>query len=277
MNEDEKVETSDFTDALIAEDLSRPERSRVIDHKRFNQIQSNIDTRMKAYERDKRRADRASNLRLWDRNTPRRWRGATLSSLDERVRERCMEFLKDLKSGNALFLYGPPGSGKTHTAYAVIRKMVAKGFISPGRFMRITESSIESMANNGYKGANEFSDLLNRNYDAVIIDNLNAERFYSDKVEAMMEELLTKLYEDSTVLILCSQKSADQWYTYAPSGSVSSMRSSIGNRVIELPSGTDNDLDSGADDRSSEHGPAIDTNRKPGEVNELRFDGFGYR
>lgn len=174
------------------------------DFQAFRKFQKDMDERYASVERNRALSDRKASLELWKDSLPKRWQKASFANMDEDTAHNVLKLIKD-KGWGSFFITGAPNSGKTFIGYAIIRKMIGAGKITPGQVRIISEETLLSYAYMGYEGGNKFNDLLNNKGKLFLLDNVGNRDSYDVKKEVpLLERFVDHIYSNSLMAIFTS-------------------------------------------------------------------------
>lgn len=157
--------------------------------------------------------------RLKNAHVPKRFLDKTLESYNEEegspnvityVQHWLDNFEENSARGEGLYLFGGPGSGKTHVAVSVLKRLLTTQqtcgfFITTEKFI---EASYDEMKND-----DELPDIygepfllkyINSVYDILVLDNLGGERL-TDFTKKAITSMLNSRYDNQLITIVTSE------------------------------------------------------------------------
>lgn len=204
------------------------------DYSSYKQFQQNIDKRYSKVEKERIVKERIDNLRKWDNSLPERWRGASLSKIENPAAQEALNIIKENGKG-CFFVKGDPGSGKTYISYGIIRKYIGSGLATFSEVKVISEESILGLSRTGYKGTTKFEELLDKKYKVYLFDNVG---FRSDDYTAreitLWERLIDHIYNNSLISIFTSNNSAISFSKILSDSGQAKFSSLVAERVINV-------------------------------------------
>lgn len=183
------------------------------DYENFRKVQEFINENQREFAQANRKVMAKERIAYWDRVTPPRWVGSSLTKTDflSPYRESIMEHLRNFQREPSIYLYGPPGCGKTSGAYAIFRQMVGAGLVSPSQVVRVTEPQLAEMASSGFQGRDKLNALLDSHFEGLIIDDIGAIGAYDSKMQAVVDTVISHVYDSSIPTVLCSTAPPHKW------------------------------------------------------------------
>lgn len=203
------------------------------DYESFHAFNDDINKVYEKVEKENSRRDRAKFLEAWDNSMPDRWRGASLARIKNPAAAAALDLIKQGK-GN-FFITGSSGAGKTYLAYAIIRRYIGVGWVTPSRVKIISEETILSYATSGFEGKYKFDKLFDKRYTLFLIDNVGMKAQYDTRRELpMFEQLLDYIYNNSLFVIFTSNNSAASFSNVLTESGASKFTHLIAGRTIEI-------------------------------------------
>lgn len=200
----------------------------------FRKFQSDIDKRYSKVERERTIKERSANLEKWDNSLPERWRGASLSKIQNPAAGKALEVIKDQGKGS-FFVYGDAGSGKTYLSYAIIRKYIGAGLTTFSQVKIISEENILGLAYTGFEGRSRFEKLFNDKYKVYLFDNVGGREVYDTKKETpLWERLIDHIYNNSLYAIFTSNETASNFSEILSDSGQAKFSHLISNRTIQV-------------------------------------------
>lgn len=203
------------------------------DYSEFHRQREEQMKRLEEHTKSTRRQELLQALQAWDMKTPPRWKGASLSQHDKTLALKIRGSLKKNPNGG-FFLSGPGGSGKTHLAYAISRRLVGSGQARPDKILVVDESEIRTYASGGFKGRDEMNALLKKSPQVIVLDSIRDSHRYTEREQGMIEEIIEKAYGDSSILIICSAEEPARWVSGLSETAEGRVKAMIANRRISL-------------------------------------------
>jgi DNA replication protein DnaC len=181
-------------------------RHNEVDYAAYREAQKAIDERFRVYEQKRSRDERLSNLLKWDEQLPERWRGAKLTQVRNPAAQEALTLMAS-KGPGSFFLQGDSGSGKTYIAYAIIRRYIGVGWVTPAQIKVIPEERLLSYAFTGFEGRKKMDQLLDPRYSLYLIDGVGSRGNYSPKEIELIEQIVAHIYSNSLMGIFTSNRS----------------------------------------------------------------------
>ena len=208
-----------------------------IDYDGFKKLQEFVDDRYEEVEREAKLKERSLNLKKWDNSLSSRWRGASLSTINNPAAKNVIEILKT-KGKGAFFVMGAGGAGKTYLSYAIIRKYIGLGWITPSNVKILNEDILNGYAIGGFEGQAKFEKLFNPQYKLYLIDNIGEKSYYANsKTLSYFEQLIDYIYTNNHFVIFTSNKNVDNFSSILTGSSSAKFRNLVSERVVTI-SGT---------------------------------------
>lgn len=145
-------------------------------------------------------------------NLPPRFKRATLDNFDKEMQLTAFEFAKNFSDRYAkdtrvgLYLYGMPGSGKTHLSTAIANKLLLKAFpkfvTSPELLMQIKKTFGKANSDHEYIDELSYAKLL-------ILDDIGSEK-PTEWVQETLFVIIDRRYTHHLPTIFTSNFSLDQ-------------------------------------------------------------------
>lgn len=219
------------------------------DYNSFNDFQSNINERFEKLENDRSLRERKKNLRMWDKSLPERWSGARLSKIENPAAKKAMKIIRDNEFAS-VFVQGEAGSGKTYLSYAIARKFIEKGWVTPSEIKIISEENLMSIPKMGFSGQANLEKLFSAQYKLYIFDNAGSRDNYDSKEGPIWEQLIDHIYTNSLVAIFTSPSSARIFADKLTDTAESKFKHLVHRKVITMKK--EDDYDDGLGDYSEQ-------------------------
>ena len=228
------MNAGNFFDTEDSEDEVKFVNHNPTDYQSFHTFNESLNKLYEVVEKEKTILERAKNLQLWDENLPPRWRGASLSKMENPASKEALSIIKT-KGKGSFFVIGPPGAGKTYLAYAILRKYIGLGWVTPTRIKVISEDIILNYAGGGFEGKAKFDKLFDKNNTVYLIDNVGMKQQYDSRREIpMLEQLLEHIYSNSLMVIFTSAHSSSSFANKMTTSGGSKLKHLIADRVVEI-------------------------------------------
>jgi DNA replication protein DnaC len=205
------TDSNDFHQ-LTGSDKFRTVKHNPIDFDKFKKFQKGLDARMEKAERNKLRESIVRNVTAWEESLPSRWSTARLEDIDNpAVKE--IEAILSVNKFSSMFITGESGSGKTYLAYAITRRYLEKGHISPSKIKVISGSAITEIANSGFSGADRFNKLFHQRNAYYLFDGMATTKPTPKELQ-LWESLIDHIYSNSLTVVMTSNLSASKFSDY---------------------------------------------------------------
>jgi len=204
------------------------------DFERFNKFQNEIDERYSELERQRTLRERINSLKKWDESLPERWRGASLSNIENPAAKEATEIINKLGKGS-FFMTGDVGSGKTYISYAIVRKYIGKGWTSRSQVKILSEESMLNLAYTGFEGKSKFEKLFDSRYNVYIFDNVGERGEYNIVKEVpLWERMIDHIYNNSLSAIFTSLNSPVEFSQLMSDSAQAKFSHLISERIINV-------------------------------------------
>lgn len=178
------------------------------DVKSFERFRASLSALYDGTESESSREVARKNLHLWVDKLPRRWKKANLKTIDKDVHiSPSLEDLGEMVSRgvSSYWITGSSGAGKTYLAYAIIRRMIGMGRVSPSKVLIMPESDLLRYSRAGFDGQKEIDKILARRYDIILFDDAGTKDTYHDSFDKpVLGAFFGKAYGDSIPIIATS-------------------------------------------------------------------------
>lgn len=180
------------------------------DFESFKEFSKNLDERYEKREELREAEDREKYLKAWIESTPARFRNANFKKLDLELAKEIQNKLKLRQKG--YFIAGPHGSGKTFTAYAIVRKLIAAGVLKPSQVKVITESELLGLATGGFETRPELDALIANDYKLYLFDSLGSkDKFDLTRENPALSNFIESVYNRNAFFIATSYQSLEYY------------------------------------------------------------------
>lgn len=203
------------------------------DYESFKKFSEGLHQRHAEGEQSRKVEQRKAMLKTWIEEIPERYRTATL----EKFEKDTTKMVSLLKSGHkGFFIHGDPLTGKTHLAYAVVRKLIAAGRLAPSQANVFAERELLNVAAMGFDGKQKLMAFTNDRFKLFLFDNAGAKESFSPKVDIpAIASIVEAAYERSAYLIITSTSTLDEYCELLYDGATAlRLREVVGDGVIEL-------------------------------------------
>lgn len=205
------------------------------DYTSFKNFQNKLNEKFSEVEKRKELDTRKENLKTWDENLSSRWRGASLVTMAKNGDSASKTALKLMNKGKIdnYFISGESGVGKTYLAYAIARRYIGLGYISPSQVKIISEEKIMSYALTGFEGRAKFDELFKPKYRLFLLDNVGSKESYDARREIpFWEQLIDHIYTNDLSAIFTSNEPAMAFARILNNSGDSKFRHMVNGRVI---------------------------------------------
>lgn len=206
-----------------------------VDYDAFKNFQSSINEKFSKIEKNNAAKTRKENLRIWDERLAERWRGASLQKLAKSGDSAAITAIKliDQNKLDNFYISGESGVGKTYLAYAIIRRYIGRGYISPSQVKVISEETLMSYAMTGFEGRSKFDALLDPKFKLYLFDNVGSKESYDARREVpFWEQLIQHIYSNGLSAIFTSLEPPQIFARILNDSGDSKFRYMVNNRVL---------------------------------------------
>lgn len=201
-------------------------------YEEFRDFAKNIDERFSALEAKRAKAERIAALEKWDNSLPARWKDAKLNLIKKPVVGKILEILKKNLS-SSFFFTGESGSGKTFVAYALVRRLIGHGLITPTQIRMISEKEMLGYATRGFKGADAFGEIFDSKYKLYIFDGIGSlSPMEEEKVSGLWEQIIDHVFTRDLVAIFTSGDKLENFTKNLSPSSETKLLTLIGDREL---------------------------------------------
>ena len=175
-----------------------------VDYGAYRSFADVINSRFEVLEANREKSERVAALEKWDSRLPDRWRDAKMNKIKKPVIGKINEALKRNPRGS-FFFSGGSGVGKTFVAYALVRRLIGRGIVTPSQVKFVSERMMLGWKNQGFKGAEFFSELFDKRYKIYVFDGIGTlEEGEMDRIATYWEQILDHIYNNDLMAIFTS-------------------------------------------------------------------------
>lgn len=167
--------------------------------------------------------NRSVNERLTNTNIPKKYLKTTLDNYDnehgspdvlEYVDQWLINFKDNLNEGLGLYFCGGTGSGKTHVATALLKRVVATHpvcgfFITADHFVQAAYAQLDDDELPEMYGDPYMMTYIQDTYDVLVLDGLGIER-QTEFTKKALTSMLNSRYENKLVTIITTDLTIDK-------------------------------------------------------------------
>lgn len=231
-------DNDDFLASTVTDDFNFV-RHNETDFDGFKDFQKEIDERFAQVEIRRRRSERISNLEKWDSALTGRWRDAKLNLIEKPVIAKIKSALEKQPAGS-FFLTGESGAGKSFVAYAVIRRMVGHGTVSPSQVKTVSESVLSNWAFRGFQGQDQLSAILSSQHKLFLFDGIGTLGDHEqERVAGLWEQIIDHIYTHDLTAIFTSVDELDTFSAHLSPSGETKLRTLVDGRTFKVePTGS---------------------------------------
>lgn len=204
------------------------------DFETFRDFTKEIDARYSSIEAKRAKEERVAALAKWDQSLPPRWKDAKFSKIEKPVVKKIVDAL-EVNPRGSFFLTGESGAGKTFVAYALIRRFIGRGVITPTQIRMISEKEMLGFATRGFKGADEFGDAFDRSKKLYFFDGIGSlTDAEAEKVSGLWEQIIDHIYTKDLIAVFTSSDSLSRFTEVLSHSSETKLLTLIGDREFPV-------------------------------------------
>jgi len=231
------TENSDFWVSEVTENFNFVNHNKV-NYDSYRDFADVINSRFEVLEAKREKSERAAALEKWDNHLPERWRAARMNRINKPVVKKIIESLNHNARGS-FFLSGGSGTGKTFVAYALVRRFIGRGTVTPSQVKFVSERVMLGWKNQGFKGADFFNELFQKRYQLYVFDGIGTlEDAEMERLATFWEQLLDHIYNNDLIAIFTSsdtdgsspEEALDRFCSNLSPSSEAKLRTLIGKR-----------------------------------------------
>lgn len=216
MSSEEIFEAFNRLDKSLHQSSPRQQvRHNEVNHTKFQAFQARFENNHKNIENKLRQNTIRENLRLFPELVPPRFARASLPELARTSGSQeiqwVLERLKNPTSPVSFYLGATGGYDNAMAAYAILRRYVGLGFLSPKQMVHIEENDIITLAKAGFHGAHDLKNLITKHTRAVIFSASSLVPSYSTQEDNYLSAIIDTIYKRNMALIVTSPLPFDEW------------------------------------------------------------------
>lgn len=225
----------------------------------FHKFQEIIDARFAKIEEKRSKAERLKNIQKWDSMQTKRWKGARLKTINNPAADEAEKLIKENQFGS-FFIQGANGVGKTYLGYAILRRYIGLGWITPSQIKIISEESLLRIPQLGFAGRERFEELLSKDYKVYLFDSVGQRSSYDSKRDIpLWEQMIDHVYSQSLAAIFTSTSSAESFSLQLPGSASSKFRHLIeGKEITMIGDGSEPKLKGLTEDENNVNNKIVD-------------------
>lgn len=178
----------------------------------FEKFRTSLLSKYDRLSKEREREAALRNVRSWVEGLPPRWKDANLNTIEVEsvtVEKVCESISRGVRS---FYIVGNAGAGKTFLAYAILRRLIGIGEVSPSRILVISEPDILRYVRAGFDGQKEIEKILSRQYDVILFDDAGSKKTYNDSYDTPILGLFfSRIYNNNTSVIVTSSLPVERY------------------------------------------------------------------
>lgn len=203
------------------------------DYAAFRDFQEELNARYQEIEKARSKSERESNVKKWDSSLPERWRGADLKTIENSAAGKAEALIREKRFGS-FFVRGESSVGKTYLSFAIARRFIQLGWVTPSQVKIISEESLLNIPKLGFSGHDRFDKLFNESFRLYLFDNVGTRESYDKRESPLWEQLLDHIYTNNLAAIFTSTGSATAFSEKLSTPAASKLRHLINGRIITM-------------------------------------------
>lgn len=201
----------------------------------FKDFQASLEAKFSKLEASRSKQERLLNVKKWDSSLPERWRGGSLKTIENDAAKVAERLIHEKRLGS-FFIKGEAGVGKTYLSFAIVRRFIGLGLLTPSMVKIISEESLLSIPKLGFAGHTRFEELLLPTIKFYIFDNVGTRDHFDKREGPLWEQLLDHIYTKDLAAIFSSARSAASFAEKLSSPAESKFRHLVDGKIIEMKS-----------------------------------------
>lgn len=190
-------------------------RHNKVNHSQFQAFQARFENNHKNIESKLRQNMIRENLSLFAETVPPRFARASLPELARISRSQEIQWVLERLNNPAqpvsFYLGVSSGYDNVMAAYAILRRYVGLGFLSPKQMVHIEENDIITLAKAGFHGAQDLQKIITKHTRAVIFSVSSLVPSYSLQEDNYLSKIIDTIYKRNMALIVTSPLPFDEW------------------------------------------------------------------
>ena len=215
MSSEEVFEAFAQLDKSLRQNAVPQVRHNEVNHSNFQAFQARFENNHKNIESKLRQNVIRENLSSFADVVPPRFAHVSLPELSRTSgREEIQWVLERLKNPSqpvSFYLGVTSGYDNVMAAYAIMRRYVGLGFLSPKQMVHIEENDIITLAKAGFHGAQDLQKLITKHTRAVIFSTSTLVPSYSTQEDNYLSKIIDTIYKRNMVLLITSPLPFNKW------------------------------------------------------------------
>ena len=190
-------------------------RHNKVNHSNFQAFQARFENNHKNIESKLRKNVIRENLGVFAEEVPPRFAHASLPELartnGSEETKWVLARLNNPSQPISFYLGVTSGYDNVMVAYAILRRYVGLGFLSPKQMVHIEENDIITLAKAGFHGAQDLQKLITKQTRAVIFSASSLVPSYSLQEDNYLSKIIDTIYKSNLTLLVTSPLPFDEW------------------------------------------------------------------